>query len=111
MTDQAVPQDPNVSDDDKLWTALAFVFTPLVPIILLLMDDKKDRPFIKFHNMAALLFGVVWYLLSSVLSAVFIGLCMFPIGFILQLYWAYKVYQGEYVTIPLLTDFAQKQGW
>ena len=110
MTDQ-VTQDPNVSDDDKLWTALAFVFTPLVPIIILLMDDKKERPFIKFHNMPALLFGVAWYLVSTILSFAVIGLCMLPVGIILQLYWAYKAYQGEYVTIPLLTDFAQKQGW
>ena len=112
MTEEVVNQmDPNVTDDDKLWTALAFVFTPLVPIILLLMDDKKDRPFIKFHNMPALLFGIVWYVVAGVLSAVIIGLCMFPVGLVLQLFWAYKAYQGEYVEIPLLTDFVKNQGW
>ena len=35
----------DVTSDDKLWAALAYVFTPIVPIIILVMADKKDRPF------------------------------------------------------------------
>jgi uncharacterized membrane protein len=26
-------------------------------------------------------------------------------------YWAYLAYQGQIVNIPILTDFARKQGW
>lgn len=100
-----------VTDDDKLWAALAYVFTPLVPIILLLLEDKKDRPFIKAHNVQALAFGLVWWVVTSVLSFAFIGLCMIPVGWGLQIYWAYKAYQGEYVQIPVLTDFVKNQGW
>lgn len=39
-----------VTSDDKLWALLAYIFSPLVPIILMLMEDKKNRPFIKAHN-------------------------------------------------------------
>lgn len=100
-----------VSSDDKLWAALAYVFTPLVPIILLLMEDKKNRPFIKAHNMQALIWGVVFYIIVTVTSFFIIGLCIWPIGLILQLYWAYKAYQGEMIEIPVLTNFVKGQGW
>ncbi len=100
-----------ITQDDKLWAALAYVFTPVIPIVLMLLEDKKDRPFIKAHNAQALAFGVVYYLLVGILSFALIGVCLIPIGIILQLYWAYKAYQGELINIPVLTDFVKKQGW
>lgn len=106
MTDQS-----QITSDDKLWSALAYVFTPLVPIIVLLLEDKKARPFIRAHNMQALLWGVVFYIVVAITSAFLIGLCLWPLGLILQLFWAYKAYQGNYVKIPVLTDFAKNQGW
>jgi uncharacterized membrane protein len=105
------PMSSDVTSDDKLWSALAYVFTPIVPIIILVMADKKDRPFIKAHNMQALIWGVVLYVIVAVTSAFIIGLCIWPIGLIIQLYWAYQAYQGKIVTIPLLTDFIKNQGW
>jgi uncharacterized membrane protein len=101
----------DVSSDDKLWAALAYVFTPLIPIILLLMEDKKDRPFIRAHNAQALAWGVVFYLIVTITSFFIIGLCIWPIGLILQIYWAYKAYQGELIEIPVLTNFVKGQGW
>ncbi|HEX9595901.1 MAG TPA: DUF4870 domain-containing protein, partial [Anaerolineales bacterium] len=64
----------SVTSDDKLWAALAYVFTPLVPIILLLIEDKKNRPFIKEHNMQALVWGIVVFLAWIVLGFVTFGL-------------------------------------
>jgi len=26
-------------------------------------------------------------------------------------YWGFKAYQGEYVVVPVITDFVKKQGW
>ena len=105
-------QMSDVTSDDKLWAALAYVFTPVVPIVLLLMEDKKNRPFIKAHNVQALAWGVVFYIIVTVLSPVFgIGLCVWPIGLIIQFYWAYQTYQGKLVTIPFITDFCKNQGW
>jgi uncharacterized membrane protein len=109
MMNQSMSGD--VTSDDKLWSALAYVFTPIVPIIILVMADKKDRPFIKAHNMQALIWGVVLYVIVAVTSAFLVGLCIWPIGLIIQLYWAYQAYQGKLVTIPLLTDFIKNQGW
>ena len=100
-----------VTSDDKLWAALAYVFTPIVPVILMLMEDKKNRPFIRAHNMQALVWGIAFYVIVSVTSAFVIGLCLLPVGLIIQLYWAYQAYQGKMVSIPMLTDFVKNQGW
>ncbi|MHB8133987.1 MAG: DUF4870 domain-containing protein [Anaerolineaceae bacterium] len=98
-----------VSSDDKLMAALAYVFSPIVPVILLLMEDKKNRPFIKAHNAQALAIGIVMIIVVPILAAVTFG-CG-GILWLVMLYWAYKAYKGEYVNIPVITDFVKKQGW
>lgn len=103
--------DPNITSDDKLWALLSYVLSPIVPIIVLLMEDKKNRPFIKAHAFQALIFCLVYCAIGFVLSFVVIGACIFPIGWIASIYFGYKAYQGEYVTIPVITDFCKKQGW
>jgi uncharacterized membrane protein len=100
-------QPMDVTSDDKLWAALAYVFTPLIPVIILLMEDKKERPFIKAHNAQALAWGVIFLILSMLV----IGACLWPLAFIAQIYWAIKAYQGEMVEIPVVSDFVRNQGW
>lgn len=114
MTEEMGPEEmgmPDATSDDRLWAALAYVFTPLIPIIILLLEDKKDRPFIRAHNMQALIWGIVFYIIVTITSPFLVGLCIWPLGILAQLYWAYKAYQGETVTIPVLTDFVSNQGW
>ncbi|HEY5156503.1 MAG TPA: hypothetical protein VII93_00865, partial [Anaerolineales bacterium] len=51
MTQQPISTD--ITSDDKIWAALGYpVF--IIAIIMLLMEDKKKRPFIKFHAVQAL---------------------------------------------------------
>ncbi len=95
--------NPEISSDDRLWAALAYVFSPLVPIILMFMDDKKNRPFIKANNMQALILGII----TAVTSAFCIGILVW----FYQLYCAYQAYQGQTVNVPVLTDFCKNQGW
>jgi uncharacterized protein len=101
----------DATSDDKLWVLLAYIFTPIVPIIILLMEDKKNRPFIKAHNMQALVWGVVLYILSFVLSFVVIGACIGLLGLILNIYWGIQGYQGKYINIPIVTNFVKQRGW
>jgi uncharacterized membrane protein len=75
-----------ISDDDRL-----------------LMPEKREQPFIKYHAVLALITGVVGIVLSFLCVGVIILVAMF--------YFAYKAYQGERVDIPVLTDFAESQGW
>ncbi len=63
----------DLTDDDKLWALLSWIFSPIVPIIVLLLEDKKQRKFIKYNAIQALVVSVVGYVISAVLSAVVVG--------------------------------------
>lgn len=98
------------TQDDRLWALLAYVFTPLVPVIILLLEDKRDRPFIRAHNVQALIWGLFNLVIVAIPSAFCFGIpsiIIWAIGF----YWGIRAYQGEEVTIPFFTDFVKKQGW
>jgi uncharacterized membrane protein len=99
-----------ITDDDKLWALLSWLFWPIA-IIVLLLEDKKQRAFIKYHAIQALAVGVVGYVISGVLSVVGIGCVLWVVVLIYQIYLAVKAYQGEWVTIPAVTDFCKNQGW
>jgi uncharacterized membrane protein len=102
--------NPNeISSDDRLMAALAYVFSPLVPIIFMLMEDKKNRPFIKAHNAQALVVGIIMIIIVPIIAAVTLG-CGSILWFIM-LWWAYKAYKGEYINIPVISDFVKNQGW
>ncbi len=98
------PVTPEITSDDKLWSALAYVFSPLVSIILLLMEDKKARPFIKFNAVQSLILGIIYLVLLPLFGC---G----AIIWLIMLYFAYKAYQGEMVQVPVITDFIKNQGW
>jgi uncharacterized membrane protein len=101
-----------ITDDDKLWSLLSYIFTPLIPIIMLVLEDKKSRPFIKFHAVQALVFGGVAYLISSILAPV-VGIgCITGLAALgYSIYLGVKAYNGEFVEIPFVTGFCKKQGW
>ena len=101
MSDQ---MNTEVTSDDKLWALLSWII-PIVAVLVLLMDDKKNRPFLKYHAVHSLAATVV----LSIISVVTAG-CG-GILFLVMIWWGIKAYQGEYVTIPMITDFVKKQGW
>jgi len=100
----------DATSDDKLWAALAYVFSPLVPIVLLLWEEKKDRPFIKAHNMQALVMGVIEVVLWVVLGWTLVLSCVPLLLWLVMLYWAYQAYQGKMVTIPVVSNMMKGQG-
>lgn len=103
----------DVTSDDKLWSALSYVFAPLVGIIVLIMEDKKSRPYIKFNAVQSIVASIVFWIVSTILITVTIGfggLCV-PVLWLVFLYWAYQAYQGQAVNIPVVTNFIKNQGW
>ena len=110
MTEQTTPPE-EITSDDKLWAALAYIFSPVIPIIILLLEDKKNRPFLKEHNMQALVLGVVLWIINVALSFVIIGICTGLLTFALMIFYGYKAYQGETIEIPVVTNFVKNQGW
>lgn len=100
--------DLGTTSDDRLWALLAYILAPLVPIIVLLMDDKKTRPFIKAHNAQALALGVIAILVWTFLGWLCIpGLAVF--GY--QIYAGLQAYNGKTLEIPVVSKFCRDQGW
>jgi uncharacterized membrane protein len=98
------PVSPDVTSDDKLWAALGYVI-PLIAIVVLFMEDKKNRPYVKFNAVQSLVATVVLTILTTV---------TFGCGgilFLVMLWWAYQAYQGQDVKIPMISDFIRNQGW
>ncbi len=113
MTTQNV-STPEVTSDDKLWAMLAYLLNPIVPIIALLMDDKKSRKFIKYHSVQSLAFFVAYFVIATVLTAITLGILGFIIGpaaLVLYILFCVKAYQGQWFEIPVITNFCKKQGW
>jgi len=113
MSEEPINAEPvfDISDDDKLWALLSYVFSPLISIIVLLMEDKKARQFIKYHSTQALALGIINFILSIVLGATIVLACVPLFIWFAMIYWGVKAYQGEYVEIPGLTNFMKGQGW
>jgi len=110
MTEEKVI-DPNITSDDKLWALLSYLFSPIIPIVVLLMEDKKNRPWLKRHAVQALVFTLAVGLISGILAIVIIGFLVAIAGFVMSILYAIKAYNGEEVTIPVITNFIKKQNW
>ena len=106
------PMSSDVTSDDKLWAALSYPI-PFVALIVLFMEDKKARPFIKYHAVQALALWVVYVVLGTILSVVTFGIggICFAVAWLVFLWWAYQAYQGKMFEIPVVTNFIKNQGW
>ena len=94
----------DLTSDDKLWAALSYAI-PLIAIVVLFMEDKKSRPYIKFNAVQSIVASVVISIIATV---------TFGCGSILILalyWWAYQAYMGQDVRIPMISDFIRNQGW
>ena len=109
------PVTGQITDDDKLWGLLSWLpwVGWILAIIALLVEPQKDRPFVRYHAIQALAVNLVLSVLLFVLSIVTLGICafIFPLVWLVLLYPAIKAYQGEWVEIPVVTDFCKNQGW
>jgi uncharacterized membrane protein len=99
------PMNSDITQDDKLWALLSWLLWPIA-IVMLLMDDKKSRPFIKYNAVLSLAFSVVLYVLGTITLG-----CLLAVGGIYAIVLAIQSFQGQWVTVPVLTDFIKKQNW
>jgi len=102
----------DATSDDKLWAALGYPIV-LIAIIMLFMEDKKSRPFIKYHAVQAIALWVVYVVLGTIITTVTFGIggICFAVAWLVFLYWAYLAYQGQLFEVPLVTNFLKNQGW
>jgi uncharacterized membrane protein len=108
MTDEVVIEH-DLTSDDRLWAALSWIpvspLWPIFAIVALLLEDKKDRPFIRYNAIVSIATGVILIPLTIITCgcAALIYLVFF--------YWAYQAYMGQTVSIPVVSDFVRNQGW
>ena len=112
----------DITSDDKLWAALGYPIF-IIALVMLFIEGKKDRPFIKFHAVQALALNVgiwvveiVWGIISSALAAVTLGLgavlgCVGPLIWLVLIWPAVLAYQGKYFEVPVITKFLRDQHW
>lgn len=100
-----------VSSDDRLWVVLCFLLTPLLPVVTLLLENKKDRPFIKYHTVPTLILGIAEAVVMGLLALIPIVGCISPLIWIINIIYAIKASKGVKTDIPVITDFAKGQNW
>ncbi len=118
----------DVTDNDRLMAALAYATQVVIPIvipsIMLLSEENKRRPFLKYHAIQSLGFLVAAVIYEVLATIVFTGFtvitagclaCVLWVLFLLPAipaaYYAYQAYQGVYSEIPLLTEFLVQNKW
>ena len=111
MSEDSPPQ-AEITSDDKLWAAIGYPI-PILPIMVLLMEEKKDRPFLRFHAIQSLAFNAAVWVLITIFIAVTVGFGVFcaPLLWLVTLWPAYDSFQGNYTEIPVITNFIKGQNW
>jgi uncharacterized membrane protein len=97
------PTGIEVTQDDKLWALLSYIFCPLIGIIALLIEDKKNRPFVKYNAVVSIILGILGVILSWA--------CIGVLVWFYAIYLGIKSYQGEWVEVPVISDLVRNQGW
>lgn len=105
---------------ERLAAALGYVFTPLVPL-LLLTGAAKDKPFLRRHALQAILFAPVLLLLFVVTVVVAVWLlrqsvalfCVLPLlllaPFLPGALIGWAVYSGRDPSLPVIGGLAGRQ--
>lgn len=112
--------DDAPGQQERLAVALGYVFTPLVPL-LLLTGATKDKPFLRRHALQAILFSPILLLLliATVTAAIWLLrqslalFCLLPLLLLVPflpgalLGWA--VYAGRDPSLPIIGGLANRQ--
>ena len=100
----------SITSDDKLWAALGYPIF-IIALIMLFVEGKKDRPFIKFHAVQALALNVVLWVIIIIASVTVILAICDPVLWLLMIWPAVLAYQGKYFEVPVVTKFLRGQHW
>jgi uncharacterized membrane protein len=126
--------DPLADGDDRLIALLSYATQILIPVIMpvivLLSESSKKRPFQRYHAVQSLAFSVLFWgllVLAGIGTAVIqvvpligflIGLmmaCIVPLAWFAQaimlLYYGFQAYKGRRFAVPGLTSFLRDQNW
>jgi uncharacterized protein len=109
---QAATATQPATAEDRRWALLAYLFTPVVPLLLFFVEPARDRPFVHQHMIQALALGVVQVALLILAPFTFcISTVVFLLVYVGIFYWGFRAYNGELFEIPYVTDYLRKQNW
>jgi len=117
--------DPNaITSNDRLFAAFCYFLFPWGSVLVLLLDETKNRKYVRYHAIHAIGFmvalsgiSIALFMVYGVLTTIsfgILGFCLFPILFLPMLYPIYAILQvltGKSFVIPIVTDFMKSQGW
>lgn len=126
--------DEAASSDDRLIALLCYatqvIIPTIMPVIVLLSESSKRRPFQRYHAVQSLALSLVFIALfaaawvgSAIMQVIpvvgflvfMLVCCLTPIGYLMavvaQVYYGFQAYQGKRFAIPGLTSFLRDQGW
>lgn len=115
--DDEIDIEPLVSgmehtSNDRLWAALGYPI-PLFALVAIMLEDKKYIPFVRYHAIQALIFGIVLWsaiLIFGILTLGIGSMCA-PVIWLISLWPAYDAYRGNYTEIPVISNFIKNRGW
>jgi uncharacterized membrane protein len=98
--------------DSNIAAALAYLW--FVAIAWLVLEPYNKDRFIRFHSFQALAFGVVWFVLTTVLSMIpFVGwlllIPVLPLGLVVWLVCMFKAFSKAWFKLPVIGDWALQQ--
>ncbi|MBV5323501.1 hypothetical protein JZU51_01910, partial [bacterium] len=59
------PMSPDVTSDDKLWAMLGYLI-PIIAVVVLFMEDKKNRAYVKFNAVQSIVATVALTIISTI---------------------------------------------
>jgi uncharacterized membrane protein len=108
-------QSTEITDNDRLMAALAYLLWFLGSAIILLSASMKDRTYLRYHAIQALGLSVALTIATFILFIGGVVLCLcwvlmlMPLG--VTLYYTYMGYQGAYFKIPIISNLMMSEGW
>ncbi len=95
--------------------AAALACFPLIGLIFLLIEPYKNIKFVRFYSFQAVAQGVCWFIGNFILLVIpIIGWLMLPFwqlaNIIMMVICAVKAYGHTKFKLPVLGNFAEKQG-
>ena len=109
---EAMDDQPQTTSDDRLWAALGYPI-PIVALILLFMDDKKDIPYLRYHAVQSIALNIAIWIIIVIVGTLTFGIGGFcaPLLWFVTFWPAYDAYKGSYTEIRFITKFLKDQGW
>ena len=98
-----------ISEKERWWAALSYVFSPILPAVLMFIFDMDEYPFIRKHIYQAMVLGVFFLLVMPIILPA--TLCVGGVFWLLLPFYALQAFNGQQISIPWVSTWVKQQGW